>query len=253
MLRCVTKHQTETLTSTGLWGMTRAYLLRACWRLHIPWLPEETKRKGQRGRHREKKTLHQTPPPLGWFDDFRCSFSKLVGYFLLDPFQCFDLVHPWSTPFTLILSPFLDQRKNCTQELCPTALPPDFRMYYGLRGDDGMGDGWGWVGIFMIFSGWSWRLGLYRTYSAATASRCTYQAHVVPVSQDSQDFQNHSVFWQFFASKPEKRSPTKTTKARAAWRGQPGRLGWRCVCPPGDAGEMGNILHVFFSWKLGVL
>ena len=21
-------------------GMTRAYLLRACWRLHIPWLPE---------------------------------------------------------------------------------------------------------------------------------------------------------------------------------------------------------------------
>ena len=33
------------------------------------------------------------------------------------------------------------------QELCPTSLPPDFRMYYGLRGDDGMGDGWGWVGM----------------------------------------------------------------------------------------------------------
>ena len=43
----------------------------------------------------------------------------------------------------------------------------------------------------------------------------------------------------------KKRSPTKTTKARAAWRGQPGRLGRRCVCPAGDAGEMVDIFLYF--------
>ena len=44
-------------------GMTRAYLLRACWRLHIPWLPEETKRKRGRGTARlhKKNGLHQKP------------------------------------------------------------------------------------------------------------------------------------------------------------------------------------------------
>lgn len=43
---------------------------------------------------------------LGCLMTFHAVFQDIFGFILLSPFQSFDLVHPWSTPFILILSPF---------------------------------------------------------------------------------------------------------------------------------------------------
>jgi len=45
---------------------------------------------------------------LGCLMTFHAVFQDIFGFILLSPFQSFDLVHPWSTPFILILSPFFD-------------------------------------------------------------------------------------------------------------------------------------------------
>lgn len=55
------------------WGMTRAYLLRACWRLHIPWLPEEPKEE-------TAWTVCKT---------FHAVFQNIFDFILFSPFQVF--------------------------------------------------------------------------------------------------------------------------------------------------------------------
>ena len=112
---------TETLTSTGLWGMTRAYLLRACWRLHIPWLPEETKRKGRRGRRWEKNVAPKASSTwvvwwlsMQFFETctifFVGSFSMLwLGSSMVHPvhpdsftcFWCKNYLHTGTLPYCL--------------------------------------------------------------------------------------------------------------------------------------------------------
>lgn len=130
------------------------------------------------------------PHPLGLFDDVPCSFSRHLRIHFVESFSILWLgssmvhpVHPDSFTFFLISKTFACRN---------FALLPYHQTFAcimdcgEMMGWEMGGDGWGWVGMFMIFIAhwWSWRLGLYRTYCAATASRCTYQAHVVPENID---------------------------------------------------------------------